>query len=284
MTTRQGPSTERADLVVEPGHVPSAVVTTGYRSVDRLLSGGLRPAALHVVAACPSMGKTAFAVCLAASVATAGLPVLFVSLQTTGRELVARLLAVEARVDSGRLRDQFLIANDVAKLDRARAWLAAAPLFIHDTTPVTAADIATAAGRLLARTGRLGCVIVDHVELVAGPDTTGRADIVDDCARCLQGIARELSVPVVATSQLAPMVASRRNKRPTLSDLGAAGGLARHADVVMFLYRDSLYHPDRAEHFEADVIVARNRDGLTGTVPLVFLARYGRFDSYAYGM
>ena len=258
-------------------------VPTGYGDLDELLSG-LQPATLNVVAGRPQMGKTAFALGIAGHVARAGLPVLFFSLDVRHSMLTQRLLASAALVDSAKMRDGLLTEHDWSKIARAVSELEHAPLFIDDNPHVTTTEIGANARQVMARTGRLGCVIVDYLQLISGHGTAEDGEVdVSEHSCSLKILARELSVPVVALSQLSRGPGSRPDNRPMLSDLHEPDAVD-DADVVIFLYRDEVYNPGSRDRGSAEVIVAKHRNGPTGTAKLVVLPRYSRFETAARGI
>jgi replicative DNA helicase len=256
-------------------------VPTGYRDLDQRLSG-LQPSALVVVGARPSMGKTAFALGLASHAATKkNLPVLFFSLEMSHLELTQRLLCSEARVDSARMRNGKLHESDWPKVVQAIGKLGEAPLFIDDNPNLTVMEIRAKARRLKSREG-LGLIVVDYLQLMSGRGSQETRQVeVSEISRGLKILARELSVPVVALSQLSRNLESRENKRPVLADLRESGSIEQDADVVMFIYRDEVYKEDTPDKGVAEVIVAKHRNGPTGTEKLAFLNHFTRFENMA---
>jgi replicative DNA helicase len=253
-------------------------VPTGYRDLDQKLSG-LQPGSLVIVGARPSMGKTSFALGAAAHAATEKrLPVLFFSLEMSHLELTQRLLCTEAKVDSSRLRDRALPQSDWPKLMDAITELAEAPLFIDDNPSLSVMEIRAKARRLKSRAG-LGLVVVDYLQLMSTRNGSPeyRQFEVAEVSRGLKVLARELDVPVLALSQLSRALEGRSDKRPMLADLRESGSLEQDADVVLFIYRDEVYSKDPQAKGLAEVIVAKHRNGPTGTVQLAFLDRFTRF-------
>jgi len=259
-------------------------VPTGYNDLDELLSG-LQPDTLNIVGARPSMGKTAFALGLAAHVAiNAGQPVLFFSLEMGHKELTGRILSAEARVDSRKLRNGDLSETDWSKIGRAIGRLDA-PLYLDDNPNVTVMEIRAKARRMKARHGGLGLVVVDYLQLMSGRLSAENRQVeVSEISRGLKILARELRIPIVALSQLSRNLEARADKRPMLSDLRESGSIEQDADVVMFIYRDEVYNPDSPDRGSAEVIVAKHRNGPTGVRRLVFLGQYTRFDNAARGV
>jgi replicative DNA helicase len=258
-------------------------VPTGYGDLDQLLSG-LQPSALVVIGARPSMGKTAFALGLARHAAVeAQRPVLFFSLEMGQLELTQRLIASEARVDSAKLRNGRLGAEDWPRITKAVGRLGEAELWIDDNPNLTVVEIRAKARRLKSRIGDLGMVVVDYLQLMTGGlrQSESRQVEVSEISRGLKVLARELECPVVALSQLSRNLESRTDKRPVLSDLRESGSIEQDADVVTFLYRDEVYDPDSPDRGTAEVIVAKHRNGPTATVRLAWLANYTRFADMA---
>ena len=256
-------------------------VPTGYVDLDHQLYG-LQPNALVIVGARPAVGKTAFALGMAAHAAVeARVPTLIFSLEMGCDEITNRLLVQEARVDAGRMRNGRLSEPDWPKLTNAIARLGDAPLYIDDNPNTTVMEIRAKARRLKAQQSGLGLIIIDYLQLMSGGSSENRQLEVSSISRGLKILARELEVPVVALSQLSRQLEARTDKRPTLADLRESGSLEQDADVVMFLYRDELYNPETADRGVAEVIVAKHRNGPTGKISLSFLEQYTRFVNMA---
>jgi len=258
---------------------------TGYADLDEVLSG-LQPSTLVVIGARPSVGKTAFALGLAAAAAVEHhKPVLFCSLEMGHLELTQRLLAAEARVDSSKMRNGRLTDADWTKISHALGRLSEAPLFIDDNPNLTVMEIRAKARRLKSRIGELGLIVVDYLQLMSGRGSAENRQVeVSEMSRGLKILARELETPVVALSQLSRALELRADKRPMLADLRESGSIEQDADVVLFLYRDEVYNPETPDVGTAEVIVAKHRNGPTGTVRLAFLAHYTRFANMARGV
>ncbi len=256
-------------------------VPTGYTDLDELLSG-LQENALYIVGARPAMGKSAFLLGMATNVAMrAAKPVLFFSLEMGHSELTQRILASEALVDSSKLRTGKLAESDWAKIGKAIGRLEV-PLFLDDNPRVTVMEIRAKARRIKARYGGIGMICIDYLQLMGGSGIAENRQLeVSEISRSLKVLARELEVPIVAASQLSRNLEARADKRPMLSDLRESGSLEQDADVVMFLYRDEVYHPDSPDKGSAEVIVAKHRAGAIGTKRLVFRGQYTRFDDAA---
>jgi len=255
---------------------------TGYVDLDELLSG-LQPSALVVVGARPAMGKTAFALGMAAHAAiNARLPVLVFSLEMSHVELVQRLLSSEARVDASKMRNGRLTEPDWEKITRAMTPLGESEIWIDDNPNVTVIEIKSKARKLKAQKGKLGLIVVDYVQLMTGRTGAENRQVeVAEISRGLKILARELETPVIALAQLNRGLEQRADKRPMLSDLRESGSLEQDADVVLFLYRDEVYNADTPDAGIAEVIVAKHRSGPTGTVRLAWLGQFTKFANMA---
>lgn len=269
-------------------------VPTGFSRLDELTSG-LQPADLIIVAGRPSMGKTSFALNVAANAARAepSIPVAVFSLEMAKEQLVQRMLCTEARVDSHRLRTGKLGPRDWPELTKAAGRLSEMPIYIDDTPAITTLEIRAKARRLKAE-GQLGLIIVDYLQLIRGrARIESRQQEISEISRSLKALAKEVNVPVMALSQLSRAVESRTPPRPQLSDLRESGAIEQDADVVAFLYRKGFYQAqERARKSEVaglaeeldeedrttEVIISKQRNGPTGSVPLTFLREYTRFE------
>ncbi|MCP4747122.1 MAG: replicative DNA helicase [Desulfobacteraceae bacterium] len=258
-------------------------VPTGYTRLDHMTSG-LQPSDLVIIAARPSMGKTAFALNMARNAAVdANIPVAIFSLEMSKEQLSMRLLGSEARVDSQRLRGGFLNREDWNRITDAASVLSEAPIFIDDSPDISATSIRTKSRRLKMDKG-LGMVIVDYLQLMKGKSSTERRDLeISEISRSLKLLAKEINVPVIALSQLNRKLEERSDKRPLLSDLRESGALEQDADVVAFIYRDEVYNKDGANPNKgtAEIIVSKQRNGPVGTVNLTFLNSHTRFENSA---
>src|SRR5579875_915559 len=273
-------SLDRLEQLFDRGQTITGV-PTGYVDLDERLYG-LQPSALVIVGARPAVGKTAFALGMAAHAAVeARVPTLVFSLEMGNDEITNRLLVSEARVDSSRMRNGRLQEPDWPKISQAVARLGDAPLYIDDNPNTTVMEIRAKARRLKARQGGLGLIVVDYLQLMSGSSVENRQLEVSSISRGLKVLARELEVPVVALSQLSRQLEARADKRPVLADLRESGSLEQDADVVMFLYRDEVYNPESADRGTAEVIVAKHRNGPTGKAHLAFLDHYTRFANMA---
>ncbi len=268
---------DRLEELYEQGNAITGL-PTGYVDFDDLLSG-LQPSNLVIVGARPSMGKTAFGLGMAASAALeAQRPVLFFSLEMGHLELTQRLLCSDARVDSQRMRNGNLSEDDWPKITRAVGKLGEAPIWIDDNPNLTVMEIRAKARRLKSRLGDLGLIVVDYLQLMSGRGNAENRQVeVSEMSRGLKILARELETPIVALSQLSRGLESRTDKRPMLADLRESGSIEQDADVVAFIYRDEVYNPESPDIGSAEIIVAKHRNGPTGTVRLAWLSNYTRF-------
>ena len=281
MRTLVEQSLDRLEMLYERGEGITGT-PTGFVDLDDLLSG-LQPNALYVVGARPAMGKTSFALNLAAHAAvTGGKPTLIFSLEMGQLELSQRMLASESRVDSIKMRDGKLDDSDWAKISSGVARLGEAPIWIDDNPALTVMDIRGRARRLKSQVGDLGLIVVDYIQLMTGRSGVESRQVeISEISRNLKILARELEVPVVGLSQLSRTLESRQDKRPMLSDLRESGAIEQDADVVIFLYRDEVYNPESPDAGIAEIIVAKHRNGPTDTVRLAFLPQYTRFANMA---
>lgn len=257
-------------------------VTTGFRDMDNVLAG-LQRSDLFVLAARPSMGKTAFSLNLAHNVATiAKQPVLFFSLEMSKEQLVDRLLSMESGVDAWALRTGQLTDQDFEKIGLAMGTLSEAPMYIDDTPGITVSDLRTKARRE-AHQHQLGLIVVDYLQLMSGgsrfASSDNRVQEVSEISRGLKGIARELNVPLIALSQLSRSVESRPDKRPQLADLRESGSIEQDADVVAFIYREEYYNPETDRKGITDILIKKHRNGPTGDVEIFFEKEKQRYRS-----
>lgn len=257
-------------------------VTTGFRDMDDMLAG-LQKSDLFILAARPSMGKTAFSLNLAHNVATlTKQPVLVFSLEMSKEQLVDRLLSMESGVDAWALRTGNLTDTDFEKISHAMGTLSEAPIYIDDTPGITISDLRTKARRE-AHKNPLGLIIVDYLQLMSGGSRFGGSDNrvqeISEISRGLKGIARELNVPLIALSQLSRSVENRNPQIPQLADLRESGSIEQDADVVAFIYREEYYNPETERKSITDILIKKHRNGPTGTVELFFDKEKQRFRS-----
>jgi replicative DNA helicase len=254
-------------------------ISTGYTDLDKM-TAGLQRSDLIILAARPSVGKTAFALNLAQNVAArAGETVAIFSLEMGATQLVQRMICAEGNLDASRMRSGALEEDDWQKLTMAIGTLAKAPIYIDDSPGVTVMDIRAKCRRLQAEKG-LGLILIDYLQLIHGRGKgDNRQQEVSEISRTLKGIARELNVPVIALSQLSRGVEQRQDKRPMMSDIRESGSIEQDADIVAFLYRDDYYDKETENKNVIEVIIAKQRNGPTGTVELAFLKEYNKFVS-----
>ena len=280
------PTMERIEALHGSGSSITGV-PSGFTDLDEM-TAGFQKADLVIVAARPSMGKTAFTLNIAQYAALeANVPVAFFSLEMSKDSLVQRMLTAEARIDAQRLRRGMLRDDDFPRLARAAGILGSAPVWIDDTPGITVLEMRSKARRLKAENG-IGLVIVDYLQLMQGPSgVENRQQEISIISRGLKALAKELDVPVVALSQLsrAPEQRAGEGKRPQLSDLRESGAIEQDADLVMFLYRQEMYDgpvdkDGNSIEGRAEVIVGKQRNGPTGIVNLHFHKQYTRFENY----
>mgnify|MGYP002682333280 CR=1 FL=1 len=252
-------------------------VPTGFIDLDDL-TAGLQPSDLIVIAGRPSMGKTSLALGMAQHAALhAGTVVGIFSLEMSKPQLVLRMLSSEARVDSHALRTGRLQKEDWWRLAEAAGKLEQAPIYIDDSGAVTVQQMRGKARRLKAERG-LDLLIVDYLQLMTlRTRTDSREQEISEISRTLKAIAKEFNIPVIAISQLNRRVEERGDKRPMMSDLRESGAIEQDADVICFIYRDDVYNPDSAEKGIAEIIIAKHRNGPTGTIKLKWLPEYTKF-------
>ncbi len=273
---------DRLEELYERGDAFSGLVT-GFASLDRILAG-IQPSSLVIVGARPSMGKTSLALTMASSVALdLQQPVLLFSLEMNHAELTGRLLASDARVDATRVRTGQLRADEWTRITRSVGRLGDAHMWIDDNPNVTVTEIRAKARRLRSRLGSLGLIVVDYLQLMNGrANAENRQVEIAEISRGLKVLARELETPIVALSQLSRGLESRGDKRPMLSDLRESGSIEQDADIVMFIYRDEVYEEDTEDRGMAEIIVAKHRNGPTGTARLAFMPQYTLFADMAH--
>jgi replicative DNA helicase len=290
----RGDFTTAHDLVVESMErlvaaserdTPITGLTTHFTELDRL-TGGLRGSNLVVVAARPSMGKTALALCLAANVALLdGKTVAIFSLEMSGDELIQRILCSTAMVDATRLRMGRLTQEDWPRVSQAADQISRSKIFIDDTEGMTVGEMRTKARRLKSREN-LDLVVVDYIQLMEGAPTRGRREEnrvqeISAISRSLKLLARDLDVPVICISQLNRGPEARTDKRPMLSDLRESGAIEQDADMVLLIYRDDYYNEDSDQKGIAEVNIAKHRNGPTDRVKLTFMEKYAKFGNLA---
>ncbi len=275
------------DRVEEMSQNPNDItgVPTGFYDFDRMTSG-LQPGDLIVLAARPSMGKTALAINIAENVAVnEGLPVAVFSMEMGASQLAIRIVGSIGRIDQGHLRTGTLSDDEWPRLTEAIEKLRNISLHIDETPGLTPSELRANARRLARQCGKLGLIVVDYLQLMSGSSGDGdnRATELGEISRGLKMLAKELQCPVIALSQLNRGVEQRTDKRPMMSDLRESGAIEQDADVIMFIYRDDYYNKDSKEPGVAEVIIGKQRNGPTGTVKLAFLKPITKFESLASG-
>ena len=263
---------------------PVSGLRTGFKELDNL-TAGLQPSSLNVLAARPSMGKTAFALTIGMNAALReGQTVGIFNLEMSGVQLVMRMLCSEARVDMSRVRNGQLSDRDFQRLADTAGKMSDVKLFIDDTADMTVMELRSRARRLMAEHG-LGLVIIDYLQLMSGSGRSGagenRQQEISTISRSLKALARELDIPVLVLSQLSRAVESRPNKRPMLSDLRESGAIEQDADLVMFIYRDEYYDKNSEKQGVAEIIIGKQRNGPVGEVELQFHNAHVRFNDLA---
>ncbi|MGV2827297.1 replicative DNA helicase [Myxosarcina sp. GI1(2024)] len=269
---------------IEDLHQETALpgIPSGFYDLDAMTSGFSR-SDLIIVAGRPSMGKTAFALCIASSIAkNLKLPVAIFSLEMSREQLTQRLLSSEAKIASNRLRSGRIAQNEFEPLVNAVGSLSELPIYIDDTANLSVMQMRSQVRRLQAQQQQpLGLVLLDYLQLMEGGGSDNRVQELSKMTRSLKGLARELNVPIIALSQLSRGVEQRTNKRPMLSDLRESGSIEQDADLVIMLYRDEYYNPDSPERGIAEASIVKHRNGPVGTVKLIFNAELTKFESMA---
>ena len=253
-------------------------ISTGFYDLDYKTSG-LQPSDLVLIAARPSMGKTAFVLNLAQYIAVRNkVPTAIFSLEMSKEQLINRVLSMESGVDSQAMRTGNLTGSDWEKLAEGAGVISNAPLIIDDTPGISIGELRSKCRKFKLETG-LGLVIIDYLQLMTGGSrrSESRQQEISDISRSLKALAREINAPVIALSQLSRACETRPDHRPMLSDLRESGAIEQDADVVMFIYRDDYYNKDSEKKGISEIIIAKQRNGPIGTVELVWLPNYTKF-------
>ena len=271
---------DRIDLLFKTKNAITGI-STGYTDLDRKTSG-LQASDLVIIAGRPSMGKTALAMNMVEHAALkSGLPVLVFSMEMPGEALAMRMIASLSRINQQSLRTGQLNDDDWARIPSSVAMLSEAKLFIDDTPALSPSEVRARARRVAREHGQLGLIVVDYLQLMQVPGhTENRVNEVSQISRSLKALAKELNVPVVALSQLSRSLEQRSDRRPIMSDLRESGAIEQDADLIMFIYRDEVYHPDSAEKGTAEIIIGKQRNGPIGMVRLTFLGEYTKFEDF----
>ncbi len=274
---------ERIDQLFQRDN-PSDVtgVPTGYKDLD-MMTSGLQPGDLVIIAGRPSMGKTSLALNIAEYVAIdTGLPAAIFSMEMASTQLVSRLIGSVGKLNQHKMRTGQLDDNDWEKLSYALGQLNEAPIFIDEGSSLNPYEVRARARRLHKQCGKLGLVVIDYLQLMGTAGSSeNRATEISEISRSLKSLAKELNVPVVALSQLNRSVEQRPDKRPVMSDLRESGAIEQDADVIMFIYRDEVYNPESPDKGVAEIILAKQRNGPVGRVKLTFLGEFTKFENYA---
>ncbi len=263
-------------------------VSTGFPDFDKM-TAGLQPGDLIIIAGRPSMGKTSLAINIAENAAVGPIianrpddaaPVAVFSMEMSAEQLSFRLISSLGQVNQGKLRTGNFGEEDWPRINNAVKWMSSAPIFIDDTPALSPTEVRARARRVKREHG-LGLIVIDYLQLmqVSGM-SENRATEISEISRGLKALAKELSVPVIALSQLNRSVEQRQDKRPVMSDLRESGAIEQDADVIAFIYRDEVYNQETPRKGIADVIIAKQRNGPTGDVTLTFQGQYTRFQSY----
>ena len=266
-------------------------VPTGFVDLDNM-TAGMQPGDLVIIAGRPSMGKTAFALNVVEYAAVQNQtrhPTIVFSLEMSKEQLVQRLLCSVSKVDASRLRTGHLGESDWPKLTHGAGLLSEAPIFIDDTPAISILELRAKARRLKAE-HNLGLIVVDYLQLMTGHNSESRQQEISDISRSLKALAKELSVPVIALSQLNRSLESRTDKRPMMADLRESGAIEQDADVIMFVFREAVYCEDckskektcdKGHEKDAEIIIGKQRNGPIGTVHLTFRGEFTRFENQA---
>ncbi len=258
-------------------------VSTGYRNLDNV-TAGLQRGDLIIIAGRPSMGKTSLALNIAENVGIdQSIPVAIFSMEMGADQLAQRLVSSVGRIDAQKLRKGQLDDEDWDNFTAAMHRLEDKPIYIDDTGSLTITELSSRARRLVNQTGPLGLIVVDYLQLMPGSGSASdnRSQELSEISRGLKALAKELSVPVIALSQLNRSVDSRADRRPVMSDLRESGAIEQDADVIMFIYRDVVYNKDTPNKDLAEIIVAKQRNGPIGTLRMTFLGGNTRFEQMA---
>ncbi|NNM58367.1 MAG: replicative DNA helicase [Legionellales bacterium] len=272
---------ERAQLLSETKQTVTGLAT-GYIDFDAMTSG-LQPADLVIVAGRPSMGKTTFAMNIAENAAmVCDKPVLIFSMEMPGDALAMRMMSSLGRIELQRLRKGDLNDGDWPNIASVVSMLSERPMFIDDTPALTPTELRARARRVARENGPLGLIVIDYLQLMrVGGQSENRTAEISEISRSLKALAKELSVPVIALSQLNRSLEQRADRRPVMSDLRESGAIEQDADLIAFIYRDEVYNPDTRDKGIAEIIIAKQRNGPIGKVHLTFLGHFTRFENAA---
>ncbi|MEO5687452.1 MAG: replicative DNA helicase [Burkholderiaceae bacterium] len=274
---------DRVTELAENGAEDVTGVRTGFYDMDKN-TAGLQPGDLIILAARPSMGKTAFALNIAENVSVnEGLPVVVFSMEMGASQLALRMVGSQGRIDQQHLRTGRLDNDEWGRLTEAVERLSKSSVFIDETPALTGPELRARARRQARQCGQLGQIVIDYLQLMSGSggDQENRATQIGEISRGLKALAKELNCPVIALSQLNRSVETRPDKRPMMSDLRESGAIEQDADIIMFIYRDEYYNKETKEPGVAEIIIAKQRNGPVGTTKLAFLRQWTKFENLA---
>ncbi|NVK54135.1 MAG: replicative DNA helicase [Alteromonadaceae bacterium] len=277
-----GKTIDRLEALIKDNREVTGV-TTGFADLDKKTSG-LQPSDLIIVAARPSMGKTTFAMNLAENAMLAeDKPVLVFSLEMPSEQIMMRMLASLSRVDQTKIRTAQLDDEDWARISNTMAMLKEKDnIYVDDSSGLTPMDVRSRARKLARERGGLSMIMVDYLQLMRVPSLSDNRTLeIAEISRSLKALAKELNIPVVALSQLNRSLEQRADKRPVNSDLRESGSIEQDADLIMFIYRDEVYHENSEDKGIAEIIIGKQRNGPIGTSRLTFQGQFSRFDNYA---
>lgn len=262
-------------------NTPITGIATGFTDFDRMTTG-MQPGDLVIVAGRPSMGKTILGMNIAEHAAIRSQKsVLVFSMEMPGESLALRMLSSLGRIDQNKLRTGKLGEEDWTRLTSAVGLLSNAKLYIDETPALTPMELRARARRIARERDALGLIVVDYLQLMRGQtQSENRTAEISEISRSLKTLAKELHVPVIALSQLNRSLEQRPNKRPVMSDLRESGAIEQDADLIVFIYRDEVYHDDSPDKGTAEIIIGKQRNGPIGTVRLTFMGQYTRFDNF----
>jgi replicative DNA helicase len=258
-------------------------VPSGFLDLDRKTSG-FQNSDLILVAARPAMGKTSFVLNIAANAALRKYPVAIFNLEMSRTQLVNRILSLESMVELEKMRTGKLDGEDWKKIGFALGPLSKAPIYIDDSASINTMEMMSKLRKLKLEKG-LGLVIIDYLQLMEGrKKSDSRQQEISDISRSLKVMAKELNVPIIALSQLSRAAEQRQDHRPILSDLRESGAIEQDADIVMFIYRDDYYNEESEKRNIAEIIIAKHRNGSTGSIDLAWIPQYTKFGNCMYGV
>lgn len=278
--------TKTVDKIDELYHTKGAItgMSTGFTDFDEMTSG-LQPQDLVIVAGRPSMGKTTFSMNIAENAAIkSGKPVLVFSMEMPADSLAMRMISSLGRINQHNIRTGKLNDEDWPRVTSAVSMLSESQLFIDETPGLSPTEMRARARRVAKEHGQLGLIVIDYLQLmqITGAKVENRTAEISEISRSLKALAKELNVPVIALSQLNRSLEQRSDRRPVMSDLRESGAIEQDADLIVFIYRDEVYHEDSPDKGTAEIIIAKQRNGPIGKVRLTFLGQYTRFEDMAY--